>query len=360
MDWLLGEKREKSLASNAKKIVADMHTHLEKEKRRNRELQEMVVKFQILCTESIESDIQRLELRKVDLKHELEQVDKDLYEKRIILENTKKEIRNLLEKCVQTTSSGNETEKVSTTMSIASSSQDHTMISPSANSGNHNTSFKSSDYDDERVNSDIDLLNKDLDDVDKLESQYMEEIEILDTCREVVTHFLFMIHKNDSKDIFAYSLASKGTRTDRFFEVCKVSKILTNPKTSSLEESEFFYQGKIIPNHDRDYPEIKEMEIPISLLSKKEKVVKTAVIFGQLIGAFELPLIPDLAIDVWTTEKRSWATTIIDNVDFALLERIFITSQILHGVSTIVQIDIFGRHPKTGRILVETIVATAD
>lgn len=74
-----------------------------------------------------------------------------------------------------------------------------------------------------------------------------------------------------------------------------------------------------------------------------------------------MQLIPDLIIDVWISDKKAWATATIDEIDFVVLERIFITSELnKEGINNIVQIDIFGRHPKTGNLVVESIVASEN
>jgi len=77
---------------------------------------------------------------------------------------------------------------------------------------------------------------------------------------------------------------------------------------------------------------------------------------GQLIGAIELPLTPDIIVDVWRApDDQCWSTTSVDGVSFAVLERIYIQRETHWGVSQIVQVDLFGRHPTKGYLLMESV-----
>jgi hypothetical protein len=42
-------------------------------------------------------------------------------------------------------------------------------------------------------------------------------------------------------------------------------------------------------------------------------------------------------------------------VSFAVLERLFITSEAKWGVPTVTQVDLFGRHPLKGFLLLESV-----
>lgn len=193
-----------------------------------------------------------------------------------------------------------------------------------------------------------------------------------------------MIHTNQSEDIVSYNLTAQPKKLE-FVDICKVINVSKHPTIIPLLPGDkSLFDSKIIPNHDRDFPDARDLEVPFHLLSEKQRASRTTVIFGQLVVAFEIPIVPEVLIDVWestssdtvstgvsgptsssnatTPFKRygpgfhSWATTTIDNINFAVLERILITSETSYGSQNIVQIDLFGRHPKTGRILVESIV----
>lgn len=212
MDWF--GNRDKSITKNAQQVVKDMHSHLDQAKKRNRELSKIIIKFQGLCVDSLENELKRLEIKKSDLHSELERIDREILEKRVILDNTRQEVRNILDS------------------SNIIQDEINTMKSYDSNDGeNIRNSKKQSQDTISRTSS-------------NLEQQYMEETEMLETCREVVTNFLFLIHKNDSiNDVIAYSLASKHKNTEKFIECCKVVNLMVNPTTTSLSNSELYYEG---------------------------------------------------------------------------------------------------------------------
>ena len=128
---------------------------------------------------------------------------------------------------------------------------------------------------------------------------------------------------------------------------------------------------------------------------------------GVLLGAFEIPLLPGVLIDIWEEtitdsssqsqgngassqqkaqsqldfQPRHWATTPVDGIGFAVLERVFIKTTSPYSVSpsptadgstsagdggggavegegtlsNIVEASIFGRHPAKGHLLLESI-----
>jgi uncharacterized coiled-coil protein SlyX len=218
MDWLF-EKREKSLASSAQRIVADMHRHLDREKARNKELESMLIKFQHLCTNSLESEIQRLELRRSEIQQELLNIDKQLLEKRAILDLTKDEIRNIL------------AEKSSATAGASAGSAGVSKLPPHEDNSN------------------------------VLEEQYMEESELLALCKDVAKGSLFILHRNDNDDIIAYAPLEKA---NEFVTCYKIVNIQQYPSIQELSmiESMMTYGSKIIPNQDREFPKIHDIHIP--------------------------------------------------------------------------------------------------
>lgn len=86
---------------------------------------------------------------------------------------------------------------------------------------------------------------------------------------------------------------------------------------------------------------------------------------GSLLGAFEIPLLPGVVIDVWretTAPFRVWASTPVDGIGFSVLERVHLelsdaaaSSNADSDLQTPVQAEIFGRHPSKGSLLMERI-----
>jgi hypothetical protein len=98
---------------------------------------------------------------------------------------------------------------------------------------------------------------------------------------------------------------------------------------------------------------------------------------GFLIGAFEIPLTPGVIMDIWAAPRRPskmasssttfsvkdsicWVTTPIDSIPFAVLDRMYVVSVVNWGVQSVVQVDLFGRHPDSGRLLLESVTATGE
>ena len=137
---------------------------------------------------------------------------------------------------------------------------------------------------------------------------------------------------------------------------------------------------------------------------------ETKKTIGVLLGAFEIPLLPGVIIDVWeetlveshhhssqsgesssvrvlasASKPRCWTTTPVDGIGFAVLERVFIKTSALPSAAgtdvdgaaaapghqtpnygpipgqpnTLVEASIFGRHPAKGNLLMECINSDA-
>lgn len=378
MDWIF-EKHDKSLANNAKRIVADMHMHLDREKQRNKELETMILRFQHICTESLENELRRLDLRKSELLTEVETIDRQILEKRIILDRTREEVRDILANSAtnhrdhehtahSTGATGHPWNNFAGKPSIDATSSSESQYESHRNGYSSPVATPSSPQPDGyRMNGEHSP---------NIEQKYVEEEELIEECRGIVENFLFMIHQNNSRDIVSYSLQT-NIRKLEFINVLKIINLAKQPSTSPLPaKDQPLFDGKIIPNHDRDFPDVRDMEVPAYMLPEKLRAKRSIVIFGSLVGAFEVPIVPEVLLDVWryipmseesssqtsakatdeSTGPKIWVTTSIDNVNFAVLERIFITVEMAWGSQNIVQIDLFGRHPKTGRLLLESIV----
>lgn len=189
------------------------------------------------------------------------------------------------------------------------------------------------------------------------------------------------MHRNSIEDVVVFVPA------ERDVEIVKAMKICNRSEKSQFSELTTFekmmaYNTKIVPNHERDFPEIVEIPVPKYLWrthTGTDSSVEECV--GVLVGAFEIPVTPGVVVDVWRTVQRRkpdskplsnsnkpplyWTTTPIDSVAFAVLERMFVVSVSSWGVPSVVQVDIFGRHPQDinpssptlHRILLESVTA---
>jgi hypothetical protein len=210
----------------------------------------------------------------------------------------------------------------------------------------------------------------------------MEENDLMLQVKDIGQDVLFIVHRNNTPDIIIYSPSSHDV------EVVSVLKLPDLDAPSSLVSLTSFevmmaYGAKIIPNHEREYPHVKELAVPLTIkkawrsklekdtsddndkdstpINNKQNLIVSGSM-GQLMGAFEIPLTPDVVIDVWFDPDSClyWATTSIDSVSFAVLERLYVTTETTWGVPTVVQVDLFGRHPIKGYMLLESVTAVNE
>jgi len=88
MEWLL-DKRAKSVATSAQRVVADMHRDLDLQRKKVVELEQLVGSLTDLCTESLENEIFRLELKRKELLLELQTTDEAISDRQRRLEAAK-------------------------------------------------------------------------------------------------------------------------------------------------------------------------------------------------------------------------------------------------------------------------------
>lgn len=268
MEWLF-DRRGKSVAQSAQRVVADMHRHIEKQNKKVKELESVITQFNRLFTDSLENDLSRLESRKGELAAEMIAVDIAIAERRNRLQSVRDEIKQILAK--------NEADLLnSRAMSALGSSSSDGMNRYSGS--NHNDNDKGMTIAETRASA--------------LEEQYLEESEMLATIKDLGRDLLFVVHRNNVNDVIVYSPASADADVVTSFKLTDF-----NDKSSITElttfENMMVYGSKIVPNHLRDRPEFEELAVP-SVVSEKH-----AGALAQLWGAVEIPLTPDVIIDVW-------------------------------------------------------------
>jgi len=344
MEWFL-KNREKSVAQSAQRVVADMHRALEKQNKKVRELESVITQFNKLFTDSLESDLARLEQRKKDLAREMETIDVQIADRRGRLQSTRAEIYQIIAKndvehlsgvragmemLLHNGSAGGGSggDRIGSLVGINGSSSS----SSSSSSATDGSSGKGSDM----------SLTVSETRAAALEEQYMEESEMLAAVKEIGRDLLFIVHRNNVSDIIVYSPSANDAEIVSSYKLTDY-----NDKNSITElttfEAMMAYGAKIVPNHDRDFPHIKELAVPYHVNETHAGAV------AQLVGAVEIPLTPDVIIDVWRgPDQLTWATTSVNGVSFAVLERMFVTSEVKWGVPTVTQVDLFGRDPKKG------------
>lgn len=95
------------------------------------------------------------------------------------------------------------------------------------------------------------------------------------------------------------------------------------PASVTHAEAKLGLEARIIPNHEREYPDVMSMALPqfveptlrefLSRVSGK-RVGLGGVSEGELVGSVEIPCIEEVVVDVWRTDGWTWATTTVSDV----------------------------------------------
>ena len=94
MDLLIGalDPKRKSIAAQSQRVVSALHADVEKYKTRNKQLEHIVDKLQIVATESLENELFRLEMRKKELLLELERTDSAIIDRKARIDTAKRSV----------------------------------------------------------------------------------------------------------------------------------------------------------------------------------------------------------------------------------------------------------------------------
>ena len=245
-----------------------------------------------------------------------------------------------------------------------------------------------------------------------LEEQCMEETEMLSAVREAyhpvqvpfIVHFSEMEHmciytmsvgnNNNNKSSNGNSSNSSTSGMNDMPLTCVKIEPGQGGALLQMELSKYEYSinsAVLVPNHDRDFPHVSELVLPVfmalgsdsngdgngnaetSSSSSSSSSRSAGMGVGLLVGAVQLPVIPSVILDVWRTVNATtgtgtdtrtdtgtdtsigWVTTTVNGISFAVVERIYVISEIRYGVSQLVQVDIYGRHPTKGYLVLEQI-----
>ena len=238
------------MAQSAQRVVADMHKHLEKQNKKVRELESVITQFNKLFTDSLESDLSRLEVRKKELFKEIEAIDIQITDRRSRLQNMRTEIYQIIAK--------NDVEHLT---GIRTTDMD-VLNMPR---GTDNNSMNGSSNDRNGSNStDTNSLTLSETRAAALEEQYLEESEMLAAVKDVGRDLLFIVHRNNVSDIIVYSPSANDADIVSSYKLTDY-----NDKNSITElttfETMMAYGAKIVPNHDRDFPHVKELGVPLAV-----------------------------------------------------------------------------------------------
>lgn len=320
------------MADRAQKVVTDMHAKMAEQTKRIAELEGMVKHLQNLCVSPIEQEIRRLERHKEQLQKELHEVDSSILMNYQLLA----EVKGVINKAL---------------------AEDIPLSTPDDSSHHSNSSRL-------RTGSDLSSHAHDLIRIQPpmqcLTEVREEDMELISQVRRIAPDMLFMLHNSNSDEIIIFNPPGQDTDFAALLEVYRLETLdtSTTPTVLSAYEKMMAYGPRTIPNHERDDPEVMELPTPKFFTFDNELANHPN---SELMGAVELPILPDVAIDIWQceTSHKHFATTSIDGVHFALLEKIRVVSEVRWGFTTIVSVELLGRNCISGIILEESIKITA-
>jgi hypothetical protein len=199
-------------------------------------------------------------------------------------------------------------------------------------------------------------------DEDSVANEIEDIEEVLCVIRVFEPRMLFIIERSNGSDVVVYILPKHPVES-----IVSAYRLRQFDDRSSMEqlsshEKAVAFGAVVVPNHDRDDPDVQDLSVVMSSLSSAKDSSSGLGCSGELIGAIELPVAPDVIIDLWRGESgsaKAWATTTINGVKFCVLERLYVRSETVWGIASVVEITLFGRHPRTWDIVVENIDLTA-
>lgn len=342
------------MTSHAKKVVSDMHTKLDQQALYINKLESVVENLKHSSTSPIETEIALLEKRKLRLQDELLETDRLILKHKKMLQDAKSDIDGIVSGAYVVGNIGNSVK----VRNLASKSNARSDIALPLNAS--------------VVNQDT-FLHLDLE----------EENELVDTVKGSEENFLFLLHCNSIDDVFVYVVASNGGEDDddastRYvidtYKLPDYSDYSTRQDISSFERM-VAYGAKTSPNQDRDDPELSELtdfivpsQIVGSLADGDGSMSGNSAIVllkckGELLTSIEVPLAPDVVIDIWRVEAvslvgrnvygideqsllkgapRFIATTSIQDVRCAILTRIYVVSEVRWGLPTVISVELYG------------------
>jgi hypothetical protein len=185
--------------------VSDMHKSLDRQNKKVAELESMVVKYQTLCTSSLEQDIDRLEKRKRELVAELEQTDLAILERQ-------QQLHSLRESLLH-----------------AAKEKDHSFPVSSDDSARAAVTRSS------RQNSNEMALVSDQAVPKQLQNDYAAEVSILADIRSRFSNVLFIVHRNNVEDIVLFQPTDEPSSSSTP-NLVAVTKLSGYPGSSQLND----------------------------------------------------------------------------------------------------------------------------
>jgi hypothetical protein len=200
-------------------------------------------------------------------------------------------------------------------------------------------------------NLDATISNTDAQEALALEGRHSAETAMVLDIRQgvgVSSSVVLLVHSAENKDVFVYLSRPEDTEV----QCSKIPAYQPDVAATGMTElsgedalSQHYEQVQV-DNSERDYPLIMEMVMPEFVFAgQPPSVAEGLPAMGQIVGGIYLPFMKNIIFDIWKVPGGpAWATTTVDGINFAVIERIFIKT--FDPVKEAVEVDIFGRHPK--------------
>jgi hypothetical protein len=329
MSWFL-DPNGKSVAKNAQKVVINLHSQLEKQQRHISQLESIVEELKSGYSQPIHKEIRRLQNLKVEYQMKISEIDDQIDQYEFSLSEMDLKLEKIL---------SNKTKQPSAEVLACPRDGKSSDLQPNAEHPHPPRNFES-------------FSNG---------NDHEDEHELLEAVRLIEPQVLFVLHRNTSDDVIVYLPSTKPGDLLSLYRLHDPSDHQTAEDISSFERM-MAYGPTLRPNSDRNEPDM--IELPCPGLSKD---------VGELVGCFQLPIATDLKIELWrhrvesppsadTTQvtgaphlEKYWATVTINEIKYAVLECLYIKSEVRWGFTTVTSIEITARHPVDGRVLIEDV-----
>lgn len=348
--WL-GSSNSKSITKNAQNIIKNLHSQLTQQQEHISELHHIIELLQESYQLPIIREIQRLENLKANYYEKIHEIDQEILKQQELLNEIDEKLNKLTTKSKENKlRRGSESKPTSTGRYSKNIQSNHDI-------GHIVTNNQNIEEEKRRYEKLFTSLSSDY------HTEIEDEHELLEAIKLIDSTALFILYRNNTDDVIVYTPSSSSPSTNS--DILTVYRIRDPSDSTSKEEITSFermmvYGPRNKLNSDRNEPDIIELPCP-GLPSHK----------GELVGCIFLPIASDIPIDIWRcnqpasssdplitkshTFPKYWATITVNEVKYAVLECLYIKSEVRWGFTTITSIEITARDPVDGRVLIEDI-----
>jgi hypothetical protein len=347
MSWF--SSNNKSITKNAQNIITNLHHQLTQQQNHIHELENLVILLQNNSYEHIDREILRLEDVRKDYEKKILDIDEEVSRLRQLSSEMKEKIQNMtlqsLKRNERFNGAGNE-------KNIEGRSHEGKNIHINDGIGRYQTNH---DLGPGHVSMGSTIFST-LEHHDR-----EEENELFDAIKSIESDLIFLLHRNNIDDIIVYLPPSSTTSTS---EILSLYRLRDPSDPQTIEDLTSFekmmaYGPKLIPNSNRSEPDVIEIPCPGIGRSDGAEV-------GELVGCLQLPIASAVLIEIWkyspssqssglASSAKYWATVTANQIPYAVLECLYIKSEVRWGFTTVTSIEITARHPVDGHLLVEEI-----